>query len=89
MRLEFRRVLFRSKLNLSFQPSGSILLQKTSSLTGQPVAGAVYSLYAGQDLYSGGIRIYAKDEKVAEGTTNEKGEILFESLRLFPSVFLL
>lgn len=68
------------KLNLSFQPSGSILLQKTSSLTGQPVAGAVYSLYAGQDLYSGSIRIYAKDEKVAEGTTNEKGEILFDSL---------
>lgn len=68
------------KLNLSFQPSGSILLKKTSSQTGHPVANAVYSLYAGQNLYSGGIRIYAKDEKVAEGTTNEKGEIFFDSL---------
>ena len=37
-------------------------------------------MYKRQDLYSGGIRIYAKDEKVAEGTTNEKGEILFDSL---------
>lgn len=68
------------QLNLTFQPTGSILLQKTSSQTGKPVGNAVYTLYAGQDLYSGGTRIYAKNARITEGTTNAKGQIVFDSL---------
>lgn len=67
-------------LNLASQPVGSILLQKISSQTEKPVRNAVYSLYAGQNLYSGGTRIYAQNALIAEETTNSKGQIKFDNL---------
>lgn len=67
-------------LNLTFQPSGSILLQKTSTQTGKPVGNAVYTLYADQDLYSGGTRMYTKNARISEAPTNSSGQIVFDSL---------
>lgn len=63
-------------LNLSFQPAGSILIRKTNSQTGKPVAGAEYEVYAGEDIYSGGQLMHGKDRFVTKGITDEKGEIL-------------
>lgn len=68
------------KLNLVFQPMGTIAVKKTCSQTGHPVKGAVYSLYAAQDLYSGGILMNKKDTVVAEEMTNENGQIIFNDL---------
>lgn len=68
------------KLNLAFQPMGVITVKKTCSQTGNPVKDAVYSLYAAQDLYSGGVLMYKKDTIVAEAVTNENGQIAFNDL---------
>ena len=68
------------RLTLDIQPQGTLLLTKKDSVTSKAVAGAVYGLYAGEDLYSGNVLVYKKDTKVISGTTDSNGQIRFSAL---------
>ncbi len=61
-------------------PFGKIRLVKTSSRTGEHLSGAVYELFAAEDLKSGNELQVRAGEKVAEGTTDERGWIVFANL---------
>ncbi|MBA4700306.1 MAG: VaFE repeat-containing surface-anchored protein [Ruminococcus sp.] len=62
---------------------GQITLKKTDSDTKHPVPEAVYGLYAAKDIITADTTIRAqKGDLVAKGTTNEKGEIVYENLYL-------
>ena len=55
-----------SEIKSCLSANGNHCCKKTCSQTGHPVKGAVYSLYAAQDLYSGGILMNKKDTVVAK-----------------------
>lgn len=67
-------------LSLTSQTVGKIVLNKTSSMTGKVLSGAEYGLYAAEDIYSGNVKMYSKNIKVASGKTNASGQITIDSL---------
>lgn len=67
-------------LNLTPLARGSLALSKTSSTTGGSVAGAQYTLYAAQDIYSDTVLMYREDTVIDTGTTNTQGKITFADL---------
>lgn len=62
------------------QKTGTIVLKKTDSMNGAAVAGAVYRLYAAEDIYTAAEKFYAKNALVSEGKTNSEGQIQFQEL---------
>lgn len=67
-------------MNYIPQSMGEILLTKICAKSGEPVPGAVYQLYAGEDLYNGGVLFQTKDTLITQGTTDASGQISFSAL---------
>lgn len=69
-----------AELTVEPLPMGSLLLSKTCRQTGQKIAGAQYTLYAGENLSSGKSTYFKKDAVVDTRTTNGQGQCRFSSL---------
>lgn len=72
----------KGSVSIQFVPqkTGSIALKKTSSMNGAAVAGAIYRLYAAEDIYTAAEKFYTKNALVSEGKTNAEGQIQFQEL---------
>lgn len=68
------------KLTVNPAPMGDLKISKTSDYDGAVVKGAEFTLKAAQDLYSGDVLIYEKNEVVETGITNKNGILIFENL---------
>ena len=49
-------------------------------MNGAAVAGAIYRLYAAEDIYTAAEKFYTKNALVSEGKTNAEGQIQFQEL---------
>lgn len=72
----------QAKVSLTILPApfGRIRVVKTSSRTNKPVAGAVYALFAAEDLVSGNVVRVRNGTKVGEGTSGTYGRVIFKDL---------
>lgn len=69
-----------TSLTVNPLPMGSLLLEKTCAVSGSPVAKAQYTLYAGEDIYSGMNWCFKKDSAVETCTTDPRGKSRFNYL---------
>lgn len=69
-----------SSLTAAPLPMGSLLLKKSCAVSGSPVAGAQYTLYAAEDIYSGTNFCFQKDGFVETCTTDAHGQSRFNYL---------
>lgn len=69
-----------TSLTVNPLPMGSLLLEKTCAVSGSPVAKAQYTLYAGEDIYSGMNWCFKKDSIVETCTTDPRGNSRFNYL---------
>ena len=59
---------------------GTLTVSKQDAQNGGAVSGAVYGLYAAGDIFSRASLQYASGELVAQGTTDQQGQIVFSWL---------
>ena len=61
--------------------TGCAVLTKEDEKDGTKLEGAIYGIYAENDIYNEeGNVIYEKDELIMQGTTNEEGKVTFDNL---------
>ena len=64
-----------------------IKVKKKDAATGAALSGAVFGVYAGENIYSydGGTLLWAKDSLIGQGTTDANGYALYSDLEWLPA----